>query len=226
MDNKKRTEKILKISAVILTLIFLVALTFLLYPIFQNMQTPEGRTLIKQKTKTFGVFAPIVYVVMCVLNIVVPIIPGEPVEILGGLLFGYVFGTIFCVGGILLGSFFAYLLAKKFGQPLVEAFVKPEKLERFKFLKDEKKLELITLTLFLLPGIPKDILCYIIPSFTKMPPVKYFTITTLARFPSVVTSVLVGSSLGDGHFWTAAVIFVVTAVIGYVIIFVRNKNNS
>ncbi|GHU55656.1 TVP38/TMEM64 family protein [Clostridia bacterium] len=225
MKSKKYKKKsLLKISALLITLIFYIGISILFYHIGKNLLTEKGRELVEQRLNSFGVFAPLLYIFAQVLNVVIPFIPGEPIEILGGVLFGYIFSTIYCFIGIFIGSLITYKIALRFGQPLIEKFVSTEKIQKLKILKSEKRVEITVFTLFFLPGIPKDLLTYIVPLFTKLPPKKYFPICVFARFPSIITSTVVGATLNKGQFLLAIIIFLVTALIGYVVIMVRNKN--
>lgn len=45
----------------------------------------------------------------------------------------------------------------------MEAFVDEKQLKKFKFLQNEKKLTVILIILYLIPGIPKDVISYIVP---------------------------------------------------------------
>ena len=58
-----------------------------------------------------------------------------------------------------------FLLVKKIGTPIVEAFVDEKQLKKFKFLQDERKLTGILIVLYLIPGIPKDVLTYIVSPY-------------------------------------------------------------
>lgn len=57
-----------------------------------------------------------------VLQVLVAIIPGEPLEIAGGYAFGAVWGTVLCLLGAFLGSAAVFAVVRKWGVPLVEVF--------------------------------------------------------------------------------------------------------
>lgn len=81
-----------------------------------------------------------------------------------------------------------------------------EKTEKFKFLHNAKKLNLIIFILFFIPGTPKDVLTYIIP-LTSVKPLHYFVITTVARIPSIITSTFAGSAIDKGQWLEMILIF-------------------
>ena len=126
-----------------------------------------------------------VFVLIQICQIVVAFIPGEPIEIISGMLFGSMMGFFLCMIGIVIGTVLVFYLVRWLGEPLVSAFVNSEKLKKYKILNDEKRLESLVFILFLIPGTPKDVLTYLVP-LTKIRPKKYFVYSSIARIPSVI----------------------------------------
>ena len=141
---------------------------------------------------------------------------------IAGMLFGGVKGLLCTAVGVLLGTLLVYTLVKKFGRPIVDFFVSEKDMKHFKLLEDEDKLEFWVFVLFLIPGIPKDLLTYVVP-LTKLDGKKFLLISLLARFPSLAASVLVGDSLSDGNIH----IFVAVCIVAAIAIFIgfRVKNH-
>jgi len=96
-----------------------------------------------------------------VLQVVVAPIPGELTGLLGGFLYGPILGTIISTIGLTIGSYMAFALSRSLGRPFVEKFVPEPALKRFDYLLNQKGGFLVFL-LFLIPGTPKDYLCYIL----------------------------------------------------------------
>lgn len=88
-------------------------------------------------------------------------IPGEVTGLLGGFLYGPFLGVLLSTIGLTIGSYIAFALARAFGRPFVERFVDKNTMKRFDYLLHHKGAFLIFL-LFLIPGFPKDYLCYIL----------------------------------------------------------------
>ena len=153
-----------------------------------------------------GVRAPLLFVGMVVLQIVVAIIPGEPLEIAAGYAFGALEGTLLCLIGALVGRVAVFLLVRRFGVRAVEVFFPLEKVQSLRFLQNEKKLTFWVFFLFFLPGTPKDVLCYIV-GLTKLPLRSWIIISTIAPIPSIITSTIGGSALGMGRYTFAAAVF-------------------
>ena len=159
-----------------------------------------------------GVRAPLLFVGMVVLQIVVAIIPGEPLEIAAGYAFGALEGTLLCLIGALVGRVAVFLLVRRFGVRAVEVFFPLEKVQSLRFLQNEKKLTFWGFFLFLLPVMPKDVLCYIVV-LTKLPLRSWIIISTIAPIPSIITSTIGGSALGMGRYTFAAAVFGATLAI-------------
>lgn len=162
-----------------------------------------------------GVRAPLLFVGMVVLQIVVAIIPGEPLEIAAGYAFGALEGTLLCLLGALVGRVAVFLLVRRFGVRAVEVFFPREKVQSLRFLQNEKKLTFWVFFLFFLPGTPKDVLSYIV-GLTKLPLRNWVIISTIAPIPSIITSTIGGSALGMGRYTFAAVVFGATLAISAV----------
>jgi len=147
-----------------------------------------------------------------ILQIVVAIIPGELIEVLSGVLYGAVGGLFTCLAGVLIATIIIFYSVRWLGASLVTAFIKSEKLKKFKFLHNTRRLELVTFILFFIPGSPKDILTYF-AGLTPIKPFRFFVISTFARIPSIITSTIVGDNLSEGKILESIIVFSATAAL-------------
>ena len=159
-----------------------------------------------------GLWGPLLFMGMIVLQIVVAIIPGEPLEIVAGYAFGALEGTLLCLFGAFLGRIAVFLLVRRFGTRAVEVFFPLEKLQSLRFLQNERKLSFWVFFLFFLPGTPKDVLSYFV-GLTKLPLRTWICISLVAPLPSIVTSTIGGNALGVGNYLFAVIVFAGTLVI-------------
>ncbi len=159
-----------------------------------------------------GVWAPILFIGMIILQIVVAVIPGEPLEIVAGYAFGAVEGTLLCLIGAFAGRVMVFLLVRRFGTRAVEVFFPLDKLQSLKFLQNQRRLSFWVFFLFFLPGTPKDVLCYIV-GLTQLPLRSWLVISAIAPIPSIVTSTIGGDALGMGNYGFAIVVFAITLAI-------------
>lgn len=178
-------------------------------PLIQFVQEPEHfRAWVDEQ----GILAPIAFLGMLVLQIVVAVIPGEPLEIAAGYAFGAVEGTLLCLFGAFLGRVAVFLLVRKLGARAVDVFFPLDKLNELKFLQNKRRLTLWVFFLFFLPGTPKDVLCYVV-GLTDLPLRSWLIISAIAPLPSIVTSTIGGDALGMGDYGFALLVFVITVVI-------------
>lgn len=173
----------------------------------------EDRAAFNAWLDSFGVWGKVVFVTLRAVQTVVKIIPGEPLEIAAGYLYGIWGGLFYCLFGQFIGSLIIIALTKKFGMKLVELFVPRKKIESLSFLQNKKNLNITLFIIYLIPSTPKDIITYLI-SLTDENIVLFMVITTIARIPSVITSTWCGSALESENFFLAAAVFIGTAIVG------------
>ena len=199
-------------AALILSLISAVfmGLTVLLIVLFRKylMDAEYIRTLVAENY----LIGALCLVLVCAVQVVVALVPGELVEIAAGYAFGAVWGTILCVTGIMLGSVAVILLVRRFGRRFVYAFYPKEKMDRLPIVSNPQKRNTLVLVLFLIPGTPKDMLTYAV-GLTDMSIPLYLLLTTFARFPSVISSTMGGDAVGNQQYITAIIVFAVTATV-------------
>ena len=221
--NRERILDILKKSLPVIVFVAVMGiLTLILWPYVEGLATPEGREEFKVWVDGLGFGGWLVTLGIQLLQIFVALIPGEPVELMLGYVWGPWLGTLTCLIGIFIGTATIFLLVRKFGMKFVSRFVDPEELKRYKFLRDKNKVDITVFILFFIPGTPKDALTYIAP-IAPIGAVKYLLIATFARIPSIITSTILGDSIADGRWVLALVVFAITAVISVLGIILGNR---
>ncbi len=134
----------------------------------------------------FGIFAPIAFVVLYVLSVVFPLIPGAMLNILGVLLFGPLMGFVYNYVGSIIGSFGAYFISKKYGINFVVRIVGKEKYRKQnRWLQTKHRFDIVFALMILLPGFPDDVMCYI-AGITGMGYKKFILILSLLKVPGIV----------------------------------------
>lgn len=213
-------KKILSIISLIFFLLFMVVVFLLVgMPMIRFVEDPaQYRTWIDGK----GLLAQLSFIGMVFFQVIIAIIPGEPLEICAGYAFGMLEGTLLCIIGIVLGSAAIFLLVRTLGVKLVEVFFSVEKIRSMRFLRDARKRNTLTFAVMLIPGTPKDLISYFV-GLTDMKLHEWIVITTVARIPSIVTSTLGGNALAEQNYLFAVIVFVITAAISIVGILVYNK---
>lgn len=219
---KKR--KIINIIIIVMVIaIFALAIAYLA-PIMKDISTKEGQIEFKEKIDNLGILGLLILFGLEVAQIFFVVIPGEPLEILAGMCYGSIGGTIFITLSVFITTAILFFLVRKYGRKFVyESFKKEriDKIENSKILKNPQKVERIMLILFLIPGTPKDLLVYI-GGLLPIKPLRFILISTFARFPSVISSTIAGSRLAQGDIKTSVLVYGVTFLITAIILAIIN----
>lgn len=146
-----------------------------------------------------AVLARLAIVGVNVLQIVLAFLPGEPVELASGYALGFFEGTAACLAASAIGTSIIYLAVRRWGHRVVDLFFDQGYFERFDWLHRTRRLELIMLAVFLIPGTPKDFLTYF-AGLTDMRFGTVLAIATFGRIPSIVTSTIAASSFASGDY--------------------------
>jgi len=185
------------IAIVVVVLILFIGITVYLFPVMKNLSTVEGQVAFKEKVDNSGMMGMLSLFGLQIAQIFLIIVPCEPIEILAGMCYGGLLGTVFIMASAGIISTIIFFLVRKFGKKFVYNFCdkeKVEKIEKSKLFQNTKKIEMILFLLFLMPGTPKDLLVYV-SGLLPIKPIKFILISTFARFPSVITSTLAGNEI-------------------------------
>lgn len=206
----QRQKKRIAAGAIILFVLFCAAVFwFVGRPMIRFARQPE---LFRDWVDAHGVWGKLAYVGMVSLQVLVALIPGEPLEICGGYAFGAVWGTALCLTGAALGSIAVFAAVRRFGTALAEVFFSREKLDSLRFLHSSPKRDVLFWLIFTVPGTPKDLLCYF-AGLTDLSWGKWLLICTVGRLPSIVTSTVGGDALGVQNYVFAIVTFAATLAV-------------
>ena len=217
--------KILKLLTLIMVVIILIGSTIYMIPIVKQLNTAQGQIEFKSKIQNSGILGILILFGLELAQIILAILPGEPIEVLAGVCFGPIWGTIFIMIAIFITTCLIYFLVKKYGRKFIyEIFPKEkvQKLEKSKIFKDDKKVEMVMILLFLIPGTPKDLLVYLgglLPIKTS----RFIMIATLLRFPSVISSTIAGNSILDKQWKIVILAYLASFLVTFIILLIIHK---
>ena len=167
---------------------------------------------LREWIRSTGVIAPVVFIAVQTFQVVFFFIPGEIPQVAGGYMFGLWTGTFLSLIGITLGAAFNFMISRLLGVPFVNVLFSAEKVEKARRITSSPKARLSFFLFFLIPGIPKDILCYVAGlSVMKLP--IFLIFSTLGRIPGIVGSALIGDAAADRRWILAGTIFFAAAVL-------------
>lgn len=223
--SRKSKIKLFKIILAILVGIIIIGVTIYLFPVMKKLTTIEGQLEFEKRVNESGIIGMLMLFGLQVAQVFLIILPGEPIEILAGMCYGGIGGTIFITISVAIITTIIFFLVKKLGKRFVYDIYDEEKIkkiEKSKLFKNPKKIEWIMIILFIIPGTPKDLLVYI-SGLLPINPIKMILISTFARLPSVVSSTFAGEKLMQGDLTASLKIYMVTFILVGIVIFIINK---
>ena len=153
---------------------------------------------LKEIIRSYGAYSPLAYILLQIVQVVVAPIPGGAIEFLGGYLSGVGVGFLYSMVGLLIGSSLAFGLARIFEKWAVEKFVSDDTRKKFDYLIGHEGV-ILSFLLFLIPGFPKDALCYIL-GLTPMHFGIFLIISTIGRVPGTLMAILQGAKAFDHQY--------------------------
>lgn len=156
------------------------------------------QSLVSQAT----ILGPLVFILIQVLQVVVPIIPGGVSLAAGVLIFGPVQGFLYNYIGIVLGSILVFLLGRHYGKPLILSLVSEKNYNKYiGWLDDQNRFDKLFAWAIFLPIAPDDTLC-LMAGLTKISLKKFIWIILLAKPASILaySMILVYGGHFMGHF--------------------------
>jgi len=148
--------------------------------------------------RSFYPFDEIVFISLQILQVVFAPIPGDVTGVIGGCLYGTFLGTIYSTIGLTAGSFLAFVLARFFGLPFVEKVIKTETIKKYDNILGHQG-AYVSLFLFLIPGFPKDCLCYLM-GLSHMSVWAFLLVSTVGRLFGTILLSYYGFCALNGHY--------------------------
>ena len=161
--------------------------------------------------RQWGVLAPLVFIVIQALQVIIAPIPGEVTGLLGGFIFGQWLGFFYSTLGLTAGSLFAFWVGRRLGAPYVRRLVSSQVWERIGFIVEAEG-AILCFVIYLIPGLPKDIVCYLF-GISPMPFWIFAVVSTVARIPGTWVSSYFGAHVAEQQYlYAIAFLAVVVAL--------------
>ena len=220
MKDREKTKTIIKAAFFVLLIVVVPLILFLTNrEFFAQFESIED---VEDFIAGYGHLSGLVYIVFQIFQVVISVIPGEVFQVAAGYLFGPFWGVIYAIIGCLLGEAVAFGLARVLGQGFVRLFMSEEQFIKYQERLNSNKAYTLCFILYLIPGIPKDILCYVAGA-SEIKFLPFLIISMVGRLPGLIGSIVMGSLVDKGNYTLAAVILgiaCIAAVFGFIY---RNK---
>lgn len=178
--TREKTRKLLNIATII-SLSVIVVLT--IYGVQTGLLTDRDK--LEMLVKKSGIWGPVLFITIQMVQVVLPIIPGGITCGAGVVIFGAWHGLLYNYIGIVAGSMINFYLARRYGQCFVKYFVKEETYEKYiGWLEKGKKFDKFFAFAIFFPCAPDDVLC-LIAGLTRMTWKKFAAIILLGKPASI-----------------------------------------
>ena len=228
MDKKSKVLRILlSIGIVIVLTIFLWGLA----PFIKDLSTTEGQIAFKEKIDSMGFGGLFLLFGLQIVQILLVILPGEPFEVLAGMCYGAWGGALFITISVFITTTIIFFTVRKLGQKYLYNFFQRERVDKImksKLFKNPRNINIVLFILFFLPATPKDLFVFI-GGLLPIKPLRFILISTLVRFPSVITSTMVGANITKGNWELSLIIYGITfvaAALSIYLISLKDKNKE
>ena len=174
--STKTSRRLINILTIVTTII-LILLCIYWYKLGIFTDQAKMRAYLANKQ----IIGPVIFVLIQIIQVVIPVIPGG-VSLLGGVIFfGPVWGFIYNYVGICIGSIILFFLARYYGKPFILHLVSEDTYEKYmKWTKNQKKYNWFFAICIVAPAAPDDVLC-MISGLTDMKVSTYIWIILLGK---------------------------------------------
>lgn len=221
MSNLSKKEKIFmffRFVILMLVILLMAYITIQCIPLISKLSNEETRIEFKNDIANMGFKGVLTVLGLQILQIVVAVIPGQPMEIVSGMLYGTWGGMLLCLVGIFLGTLMVFLIVRKVGTDFMQLFFSKEKIDEIKnskLFKNPAKFEMLMFIMFVIPLLPKDIFIYL-GGISPVRPKRFLAIATLARIPGLFVTVYAGNKLSEGSFLITIILVAVFLIVGII----------
>ncbi len=179
------------------------------------------KRFLKHTLREWGVLAPVIFIGLQALQVIIAPIPGELTGILGGYLFGQWGGLLYSTIGLTAGSVASFAVGRWLGARYVRKLVSPDIWRKMGFIVEAEG-SILCFIIFVIPGVPKDMACYLF-GLSPMPFWVFAVVSTLGRLPDTWILSAQGAHTAAGDYLQVALLAAVVAAVALPLYYYRNR---
>ena len=219
MENRRKRIAYIKLAILIFIIVGLPVILF--FTCRDTLFNKEWLANLPEFIMQYKGYAAAVLTGIQILQVIICIIPGQPIQLAASYLFGVLKGYLISIGGAFIGAFIAFFIARALGKDSLEAIFGEEKVNDYHRKLNSGKGLTAVLLIYLIPGVPKDLVAYV-AGISDMRLRPFLIVSTIGRSPGMLGSLLTGYFISSRNYAAIGVLAVVTAVI-LIICFVKRK---
>jgi uncharacterized membrane protein YdjX (TVP38/TMEM64 family) len=205
----------------LLALILLIAVGIFIFIHYNLYSFFSDRTKIITFLESYGPVSVLVFIGIQILQVLVAPIPGEVSGFIGGYIYGIYLGTLYSTVGLTIGSWLAFTLSRTLGLPFVERIVSPKIINQYDHIMAHQG-PWVAFLLFLIPGFPKDALCYVL-GLSHIRIMTFLVISTVGRLLGTLMLSVQGSCLRNNQDTTFLIVMTVSIIIAALAYFLGKR---
>ena len=176
---------------------------------------------LKQTLREWGILAPVIFIALQALQVILSPIPGEATGFLGGYLFGEWLGLLYSTIGLTLGSLVSFGVGRMLGAHYVRGVVSQETWDKLGFIIEAEG-AILCFIIYLIPGLPKDIVCYLF-GISPMPFWVFAVTSTLGRIPGTWVLSAQGAQTASGNYLRVILLTAIAVTVVLPLYYYRNR---
>jgi uncharacterized membrane protein YdjX (TVP38/TMEM64 family) len=181
----------------------------------------QDKKFLKETVRSWGWMAPLVFIAIQAIQVIISPIPGEITGPVGGALFGTWLGLFYSTIGLTIGTLFCFWVGRKWGEPLVRPWLSEHHWNRMNFILEAEG-AIICFILYLVPGFPKDIVSYLF-GISPMPFWLFAIVSTVARIPGTWVSSYFGAHVAEQQYIYALAFMAVVIALCLPVYYYRHR---
>src|SRR5215475_2264517 len=181
----------------------------------------QDKKFLKETVRSWGLMAPLVFIAIQALQVIVSPIPGEITGPVGGALFGTLWGVIYSSIGLTIGTLVCFTMGRMWGEPLIRPWLSEHHWEKMNFILEAEG-AIICFILYLIPGFPKDIISYLF-GMSPMPFWVFAIVSTVGRLPGTWISSYFGANVGEQQYIYSIAFMACIAAIALPLYYYRDR---
>ena len=219
IKKKKKTAALIKFTVL---LFIVIGIPIILYINCRDtLLNSEWLSNLPELLKQYRGMAALILIGIQILQVIICILPGQPIQFAASYLFGILIGYLISVTGAVIGAGIAFGLAKVLGQDALELIFGREKVTDYQCKLNSGKGLTAVLLIYLIPGIPKDLTSYV-AGISGMKLRSFLLLSTIGRSPAMIGSLLFGFFLSKGNYPAVAILCAVVGLI-CLLCFIKRK---
>lgn len=206
-------KRIVAYSKLILLLFILIIVPIVIYLLFKNTLFDKYYlSNISDKLNGFKSFAFVPLIFFQIVQIVICVLPGQPIQFASSYLYGVLGGFLISICGAIIGTIITYYLARFLGNDALHIIFGEEKFRSYVRKLNSRRAYIIIFLIYLLPGVPKDFTSYVAGvSNVKLKP--FLLLSIIGRSPGVLGSLLLGVFIAKRNYVGITILIVISIII-------------